>query len=119
MGGSDEVEVAEEQPRERVAGILRQAIQRGEVSPGDALPSSRELAKQHDVAINTAQSALRLLATEGLVEIRAGSRARVRKSPLKEVNARTDLQAVQQKLERVQRELDSVQSIVKRISESS
>ena len=53
-------------PFERVAEQLREQIKSGQLRPGDRLPSGRDLAQQHGVALATAQSALRRLRDEGV-----------------------------------------------------
>lgn len=52
----------------QVADNLRQAIDAGEYLPGQRLPSGRDLAKRFGVALNTAQHAVELLKTEGILE---------------------------------------------------
>jgi GntR family transcriptional regulator len=49
---------------ERVAESIREDIRRGDLRPGDKLPGNRALAEQYDVALGTAQKALRLLQDE-------------------------------------------------------
>lgn len=66
-------------PRQRIADHLRRAIEAGDLTPGQQLPSGRELARQFDVARNTADDAVKLLQSEGLVDIRHGSGAYVRR----------------------------------------
>ncbi|NJP47703.1 GntR family transcriptional regulator [Actinacidiphila epipremni] len=56
----------------RIAQALRSAIERGELSAGDKLPSERVLAEQYGAARNTAREAVRLLAEQGLVTARHG-----------------------------------------------
>lgn len=56
----------------RIANELRSAIERGELSPGDKLPSERALAEQYGAARNTAREAIRLLAEQGLVTAKHG-----------------------------------------------
>lgn len=63
-----------------LAATLRAAITDGTYLAGSRLPSYRKLRDEHDVALNTAQAAVRILAAEGLVEIRPGSGAYVRDS---------------------------------------
>lgn len=58
-----------------VADQLRDRILSGAYQPGDKLPSTRDLAGTFGVARNTANDALRLLAHEGLVDIKDKSRA--------------------------------------------
>jgi GntR family transcriptional regulator len=57
-------------PFERVAQSIRADIRCGNLSPGDKLPSHRELAATHGVALATAQKALRALQNEGWVVAR-------------------------------------------------
>ncbi len=56
--------------------LSKQMIQ-GELKPGEALPSTRELAKQLGVSRNTAYEAYDMLAAEGFIESRPGSSTRV------------------------------------------
>lgn len=50
-----------------LAGLLRDAIQRGDYPPDSTLPKQAELAEQHDVNINTIRKAVAVLEAEGLV----------------------------------------------------
>jgi DNA-binding FadR family transcriptional regulator len=54
----------------RLADVLRAEIIAGGCPPGSRILSYRQLRDAHGVAINTAQAAIRILAAEGLVEIR-------------------------------------------------
>ena len=51
-----------------IADALRRRIESGDLAPGALLPSTRALAREHDVALATAAHALRTLANEGLVQ---------------------------------------------------
>jgi DNA-binding transcriptional regulator YhcF (GntR family) len=62
----------------RLADVLRAEIAGGAYPPGTRLPSYRQLRDEHHVALNTAQAAIRILAVEGLVEIRPARGAYVR-----------------------------------------
>lgn len=62
----------------QIAGHLRDQIIRGDLAPGDELPSERELAVTWKVARPTATKALGALRTQGLVESRQGSGTYVR-----------------------------------------
>lgn len=66
-------------PSRRIADELREAIRRGELAPGEALPSSRDLARTYSTARNTASEAIKTLEAEGLVSVEHGRRAFVRK----------------------------------------
>lgn len=57
---------------EEIAAELRERIQRGELQPGDRLPSMEALADEHGVNRQTARQALNLLKNEGLVEYKGG-----------------------------------------------
>ncbi|WP_280497416.1 GntR family transcriptional regulator [Nocardia asiatica] len=57
----------------RIAGHLRELIERGELAPGDEVPSERELAARWKVARPTAAKALDALRQEGIVRSRRGS----------------------------------------------
>jgi GntR family transcriptional regulator len=60
-------------PSRRIAADLRAAIESGELTAGQKLPSERELAARYGTARNTAREAFRLLETAGLVDIEHGS----------------------------------------------
>ena len=51
----------------KIADRLTQSIQSGELRPGDAVPSERELAANFDVSLMTARHALQELTSEGLL----------------------------------------------------
>ncbi|ODU04288.1 MAG: hypothetical protein ABS81_11105 [Pseudonocardia sp. SCN 72-86] len=60
-----------------IADELRRLIERGELSPGEMVPSELALSEQHQVARGTVRSALALLVDEGLIEVVAGQGRRV------------------------------------------
>jgi GntR family transcriptional regulator len=51
----------------QVADDLRAAIERGDYSPGDALPEHRDLAQHYNLSLSSVSRAVRVLASEGLV----------------------------------------------------
>jgi DNA-binding GntR family transcriptional regulator len=53
-----------------MAADLRSRIERGELQPGEQVPSLDRLAREYDVSRATAQKALRVLRDEGTVETR-------------------------------------------------
>ncbi|MEV5204908.1 GntR family transcriptional regulator [Streptomyces sp. NPDC053720] len=61
-----------------IADELRAQIRAGQLPPGSALPTTRELAEQYDVTPKTVSSAMDLLKLEGLVVGEQGGRRRVR-----------------------------------------
>ncbi len=58
---------------EEVVEQVQQAIFSGQLSPGDRLPSERELAEQFGLSRMTIRDALRLLESGGLIEIKVGA----------------------------------------------
>lgn len=58
---------------QRIRNAIRERIDSGELTAGDAVDSERELAKIHQVSLMTARHALAELEREGLVERRRGS----------------------------------------------
>jgi len=54
-------------PYQRIAAAVRARIESGELQPGDAVPSTRALARKWKVALATAAHALNALAAEGWV----------------------------------------------------
>jgi GntR family transcriptional regulator, transcriptional repressor for pyruvate dehydrogenase complex len=53
---------------------IKRAIQQGRLTPGDQLPSERELTKQLGVSRVSVRDALRMLEAYGLIEVRVGAR---------------------------------------------
>jgi len=62
---------------DQVLERLRQMILRGEVAPGDLMPSERELMKRFGVGRPAVREAMQTLDTMGLITISHGERARV------------------------------------------
>lgn len=62
----------------QIAGQIRDRIVRGDLAPGDEVPSERELAAAWSVARPTASRALESLRQQGLVESRKGAGTFVR-----------------------------------------
>ena len=57
---------------QRIQGAIRKRIDAGQLRPGDAVASERDLAKIHQVSLMTARHALASLEREGIVERRRG-----------------------------------------------
>src|SRR5437762_12072902 len=57
---------------QRIQGVIRKRIDSGQLHPGDAVASERDLAKIHRVSLMTARHALASLECEGIVERRRG-----------------------------------------------
>ncbi|HYI22920.1 MAG TPA: FadR/GntR family transcriptional regulator [Candidatus Limnocylindrales bacterium] len=62
---------------ERISDALVRRIVRGEIQPGDAMPSEEELATQFDVSRPVVREAVKELTVIGLVESRQGRSTRV------------------------------------------
>jgi GntR family transcriptional regulator len=65
----------------QVAGHLREQIGKGDLRPGDAVPSVRQLAEQWGISRATAEKALAKIRSEGLIEAISGVGAVVRGAP--------------------------------------
>jgi GntR family transcriptional regulator len=57
---------------QRIQGAIRKRIDAGQLRPGDAVTSERDLARIHQVSLMTARHALASLEREGIVERRRG-----------------------------------------------
>lgn len=62
---------------DEIAASINARVQRGELQPGDRLPSERELCEQHGVSRSVVREALSQLKSDGIVETRRGSGAYV------------------------------------------
>src|SRR5512139_3813404 len=54
-------------PYRRIADQIRDRIERGELRPGQPVPSARQITKEHGVALATATKVLAALRQDGLV----------------------------------------------------
>jgi GntR family transcriptional regulator len=68
-------------PSRKIADDLRAAIERGDLTPGQKVPSERELARRYGAARNTAREAIRLLSEDGLLLAQHGRGVFVRPAP--------------------------------------
>ena len=73
----------------QIADAVRELIARGELSDGEELPSVRTLGQQIGVNQNTVAKAYRILADEGLVELRHGASVRVSRASARREEAPT------------------------------
>ncbi|HEY3330052.1 MAG TPA: GntR family transcriptional regulator [Capsulimonadaceae bacterium] len=71
----------------QIADDLRGKVRAGQYTPGEALPSRRQLAKHFGVAVGTVQQAVAHLVDEGILVARSTSRTEVaRNEPLQDSN---------------------------------
>jgi GntR family transcriptional regulator len=56
---------------------IKEQILVGELTPGDELPSVRDLGDALGISLHTARSAYQVLAEEGLLRVRLGKKARI------------------------------------------
>jgi DNA-binding FadR family transcriptional regulator len=97
----------------QLADTLRAQIADGAYPPGSKIPSYRQLRDSHHVALNTAQAAIRMLAADGLVEIRPARGAYVRDSSNGGGPAlRAELAGLQAALRRSKRDLAEAETTV-------
>jgi GntR family transcriptional regulator len=68
-------------PYRQIAGQLREAIRRGDLNPGDQLPSESQLTEHYRVARMTVRQAISELRAEGLVVAEHGKGVFVRSRP--------------------------------------
>lgn len=100
-------------PSRQLADALRADIEAGTYPAGSKMPSYRHLRDTHQVALNTAQAAIRQLAAEGLVEIRPASGAYVRDQAQRgNGSIRGELEDLQAALRRSRRDLAQAESTV-------
>lgn len=76
--GTDPVPTPVESRTRQVARNIRTAIEAGHLKDGQALPSTRDLAKQWNVSVHTISEAMKLLMDEGLVVSESRSKRTVR-----------------------------------------
>ncbi len=66
------IEIERKTVYEKVVQVLKSSIMSGELKPGDKLPSERKLAEMLNVSRTSVREAIKILAAEGLVQIRHG-----------------------------------------------
>jgi DNA-binding transcriptional regulator YhcF (GntR family) len=64
-------------PAEHLADVLRNALDRRDIIPGESMPSIRTMARETLLATQTVFNAYQILVREGRIEARPGSRYRV------------------------------------------
>ena len=62
---------------QQIAAQVKDQVQRGDVRPGDELPSVRELAENLGINLHTVRNAYLKLRDQGVIDLRLGRRARI------------------------------------------
>lgn len=94
----------------RVADQLRQAIAEGRYSPGQKLPTGKDLAAELGVAVGTVRSALDLLKEEGLVTTHHGRGSFVLERPESgEQGTSDEFALIRSELAEINRRLTSIE----------
>jgi len=73
----------------QIAAQIKEQIRRGELHPGEDLPSVRELAGSLGINLHTVHRAYQKLREEGVVRFRLGQRAKV--APVREAPAQQEM----------------------------
>jgi GntR family transcriptional repressor for pyruvate dehydrogenase complex len=80
-GDASETHASNGRLYQRVAHRLFQELANGKYAVGDRLPAERELAVEHDVSRPAVREAMIALEVQGLIDVRVGSGAYVRRLP--------------------------------------
>ena len=91
--GLVEAPIVKRKLSDHVLDRLKAMITSGECAPGQALPSERELMVRYGVGRPAIREAMQTLATQGLITIKHGERARVRPLTAKAAVGQLDLVA--------------------------
>ncbi|MBV9931740.1 MAG: FadR family transcriptional regulator [Alphaproteobacteria bacterium] len=80
-GGSRGPERGTDRLYQRIARLVFDELARGKYAVGDRLPAERDLAEEHNVSRPVVREAMIALEVQGLVEVRLGAGAYVRRLP--------------------------------------
>jgi GntR family transcriptional regulator len=92
----------------RIADDLRMQIERGNLAPGDSLPTLAEICKDYDCSMNSARSAVALLKSQGLITAGRGKAPVVRIPPGKVVRSSERHQAEKDLAQRPEQERGAI-----------
>ncbi len=98
---------------ERVAAAVRRAIAVGAVGPGDALPTTLQVADALGVHRNTVLRAYRMLRDEGTIDLRAGRGARVKRAAEAAEVLREEIEDLLRAADRVGLDADEAAELVR------
>ncbi|HEY4454388.1 MAG TPA: TetR/AcrR family transcriptional regulator C-terminal domain-containing protein [Pseudonocardiaceae bacterium] len=92
-----------EAPYLRIAAEIRDRITRGELRPGDRVPSTRQITQKWGVAMATATKVIAVLRDEGAVEARPGAGTVVRPSQTPSLSSKATPRVVELTRDRIVR----------------
>ncbi|MEU5795789.1 GntR family transcriptional regulator [Streptomyces sp. NPDC047813] len=92
----------------QIADAIRIRIERGELRPGDALPTLAEISQQWSCSMNSARGAVALLKAQGLITAGRGKAPRVRIPPARVIRSSERHQTEKDLARRPERERVSV-----------
>lgn len=75
----------------QIVEYIKQQIEEGALSPGDRLPSERALAEQLEVSRTSIKEAFVVMQSEGLIEVKHGSGARLLKDNTEDIMIKMNL----------------------------
>jgi GntR family transcriptional regulator, transcriptional repressor for pyruvate dehydrogenase complex len=91
---------------EKAVEQIRELIQSGNLSPGQKLPTEQELGKQLNVSRSSVREALRVLESEGMVDVRRGLGTYIAEQPVKKQPADDAARWLEQREEALEQVLD-------------
>jgi GntR family transcriptional regulator len=89
----------------QVADDIRSQISTGRLKVGDDIPSTGDLAKQHEVSVGVVQAAVRVLKDEGLLVGQPGKAVYVRATPETAATEASALKSVDEQLAELRKEV--------------
>ncbi|MCA1274043.1 GntR family transcriptional regulator [Streptomyces sp. 7G] len=92
----------------QIADDIRMQIERGDLSPGDSLPTLAELCQRYSCSMNSARGAVALLKSQGLITSGRGKAPKVRVPPRRVVRSSERHQAEKDLARRPESERSSV-----------
>lgn len=82
----------------QIVSQVKEQIRAGALSPGDELPSVRELANTLGINLHTVHKAYQVLREQGVIHLRLGRRARIARRPQKPLDREAAESALRDRL---------------------